>query len=105
MFRRKHWEIHNLCSSNRKRSWKRIGKDGEEVRKNISYILPFIHSTRFMASSLSNLDNNLSKKIHKNKCNYENYDKNCEECRVKYKYCDCFLEYTHFRYNLIEHKC
>ena len=58
-----------------------------------------------MASSLSNLDNNLSKKIHKNKCNYENYDKNCEECRVKYKYCDCFLEYTHFRYNLIEHKC
>ena len=39
----------------------RIDKNGEEITKNISYILQFIDSARFMASSLSNLVNNLSK--------------------------------------------
>ena len=43
----------------------RIDKNGEEVTKNISYILQFIDSTRFMASSLSNLVNNFSEGIHK----------------------------------------
>ena len=33
----------------------RINKNGEEVTKNISYILQFIDSGRFMASSLSSL--------------------------------------------------
>ena len=26
-------------------------------------------------------------------------------CRIKYKYCDCFLEYTNFKDDLIEYKC
>ena len=43
----------------------RINENGEEVTKNISYILQFIYSTRFMASSLSNLVNNFSEGIHK----------------------------------------
>ena len=34
---------------------KRIDKQGKENKENISYILQFIDSTRFMASSLSNL--------------------------------------------------
>ena len=38
----------------------RIDKNGEEITKNVSYILQFIDSARFMASSLSNLVNNLS---------------------------------------------
>ena len=38
----------------------RIDKKGEEITKNITYILQFIDSARFMASSLSNLVNNLS---------------------------------------------
>ena len=38
----------------------RIDKNGQEITKNISYILQIIDSTRFMASSLSNLVNNLS---------------------------------------------
>ena len=33
----------------------RIDKNGEEITKNISHILQFIDSARFMASSLSNL--------------------------------------------------
>ena len=42
----------------------RIYKIGEEITKNISYILQFIDSARFMTSSLSNLANNLSERIH-----------------------------------------
>ena len=48
----------------------RIDKNGEETRKNITYIIKFIYSARFMASSLSNLVNNLSEGIHRNKCKY-----------------------------------
>ena len=43
----------------------RIDKNGDKVTKNISYILQFIDSTRFMASLLSNLVHNLSERIHK----------------------------------------
>ena len=43
----------------------RIDKNEEEITKNIPYILQFIDSTKFMASSLSNLVNNLSERIHK----------------------------------------
>ena len=48
----------------------RIHKNGEEIPKNISYILQFIASPRFMASSLSNFVNNLSEAIHRIKCIY-----------------------------------
>ena len=47
-----------------------------------------------MASSLSNLFNSLSDGIHKIKCKYEYDGKKCEACGIKYKYCDCFIEYT-----------
>ena len=47
---------------------KRIGKNGEETTKPISYKLQFIDSARFMASLLSNLLNNLAEGIHKSKC-------------------------------------
>ena len=50
----------------------RIDKNGEEITKNISYILQFIDSARFMASSLSNLVHNLSEIIHKIKCTNTN---------------------------------
>ena len=58
-----------------------------------------------MASSLSNFVSNLDEGIHKNKCKYEHDDKKCETCRIKYKDCDCFLEYTNFKDDLREHKC
>ena len=29
----------------------------------------------------------------------------CETWRNKCKYCDCFLEYTNFKDDLIEYKC
>ena len=53
------------------------------------------------ASSLSNLVNNLSDGIYRIKCICGHDDKKCETCKMKYKYCYCFLEHT----NLLEYKC
>ena len=50
-----------------------------------------------MACSLSNLVNNLSEVIHKNKCSFGHDDKRCETCKIKYKYCNYFLEYRKFK--------
>ena len=77
----------------------------EKLQKNISYILQFIYSPRSMTSLLSNLVNNLSEGIHKIKCKYEHNNKKCETFTIKYKYCDCFLEHTSFKDDLIEYKC
>ena len=74
MFRRKHWKIHNLYSSNKKRGYKNW-KTGEEITKNISNIVTFIDSARYMACSLSNLVNNLSEGLHRIKCKLEHDDK------------------------------
>ena len=57
-----------------------------------------------MAGLLSNLVNNLSEGIHKIKCKFGHDDKTCEICGIKYNYCDCFLEYTNFKDDLIEYK-
>ena len=42
----------------------------EKVTKNISYMLQFIDSARFMARFISNPINNVSEGIHKIKCKY-----------------------------------
>ena len=59
-----------------------------------------------MSTSLSNLVKTLSERIQKIKCK-QGHDKKkkSETCEIKYKYCDCFLEYTNFHDDLIEHKC
>ena len=44
----------------------------------MSYISQFIDNARFMASSLSNLINNLSEGIHRIKCKHGHNDKQCE---------------------------
>ena len=59
----------------------RIDKNGEEITKTLSYILQFIYSARFMASSISNLLNNLSQGIHRIKCKYEHDDKKMGDLR------------------------
>ena len=58
-----------------------------------------------MVSFLSNFIDNFSEGIDKIKYKYRQDDKNCETCRIQYKYWDCFLEYTNFQDNLIEYKC
>ena len=58
-----------------------------------------------MATSLSNLVNNLSEGIHRIKSKCGHNDKKCETCGITYKVCDCFLEYTNFKDDLLEYKC
>ena len=54
----------------------RIDKNGEEITKNISNVLQFIDTGRFMASSLSNLVNNLSEELNKIKYKSQHDDHN-----------------------------
>ena len=58
-----------------------------------------------MASSLSNLVSNLSEGIYRIKCKFRHDAKKCETCGIKYKYCDCFLEYANFKDDLVGYKC
>ena len=69
----------------------------KKITKNISCRLQFIDSARLMASSLSNLVNNLSEEIQKIKCKYGHGDKKREICGIKCKYCDYFLKYINFK--------
>ena len=55
-----------------------------------------------MASSLSNLVNSVAEAIYKMKWKYGQDDKNWENCRIKYKGCNWFLEYTILKDELIE---
>ena len=63
----------------------------KKLQKNISYILQFIDSARFMASSISNLVNNLSEGIHSIKCKFAHDAKKCETGRIKLSTATVFL--------------
>ena len=67
---------------------RKIDKYGNEDIITISYRIKSIDSARFIESSLSNLVDNLADGIHK----------------IKYKDCDCFLEYESVKDNLIKYK-
>ena len=84
---------------------KRVFKNGKEPTKTIFYRRQFIDSTRFMASSLSGLVNNLAEGVHKIKCKYEHNNKKIEPCGIRYKDCEWRLEYPSVKNYLIEYKC
>ena len=58
-----------------------------------------------MASSLSNLVDNVAEGIHTIKCKYGHDNEKCETCEVKYKDFDFFLKYPNVKDDLIEYKC
>ena len=74
MSRGKQRKVQNFFCS-KKNEITKIDKDGNESVVNICHKITFIDSARFMASSLSNLVDNLAEGIHKIRC----------------KDCDCFL--------------
>ena len=39
------------------------------------------------------------------KCKFGHNDKKCEASGIKYRCCNCFLEYTNSKNDLIEYKC
>ena len=55
-----------------------------------------------MTSPLPNLVNNLSEGLRRIKCKLGHDDKKYETWGIKYKYRDCFHEYTNFKDNLME---
>ena len=57
-----------------------------------------------MASSLSNLISNLSEETYDIKCKYRHDNEKCETCGITYEECDCFLELTNFKKDLIKYK-
>ena len=67
----------------------RIGKNGEESTKTISD--RFADSERLMASSLSNLVNNLAEVIHKSKCKNGHDKKNMKRVGLNTKIMSVFL--------------
>ena len=74
---------------------KEVTKVDKEVNENIitiSYKIKLIDSVRFMASSLSNLVDDLAEGIHRIKL------KDCDS----FLDCDCFLEHESFKDKLIE---
>ena len=92
----KYIKIQNFFHSNRKRSYK-IDKDGNESVVTISYKITFTDSARFMATSLSNLVDNLTEGIHKIKCKYFNCFleyKSVKDKIMKYKYLSCNKDYS-----------
>ena len=76
---------------------KLIDKNGENVTETISYKLQFIDSARFMANLFSNLVDNPAEGIHKIKCKHGHDNNKCETCEIKYKDCECCLEYTNVK--------
>ena len=82
----------------------RIDKNVEKITKNISHVLQFLDSSRFMASSLSNLVNNLSEGIRRIKCKFGHDDKKCETCEINISIATD-LEYTSSKDDLTEYKC
>ena len=78
----------NLFCSNKKVITK-IDKKGNETVETVSYKMKFIDSIRFMERSLSNLVDNLTEGIYK----------------IKYKDCNCFLEYESVKDNSMKYKC
>ena len=64
--------------------------------------MQFIDSARFMASSLSNLVNNLPEGIHRIKCIYGHINKKCETFGIKYKSYEGIFECANFEDNLIK---
>ena len=63
----------------------------------MSYRLQFIDSAKFMASFLSHLADGILEIKYK----FGHDNKKCEFCGIKYKDCNCFLEYTNFENNLV----
>ena len=47
----------------------------------------------------------IEKGLHRIKSKLGHDDKKYETCGIKYRYCNCFLEYTNFKDDLIEYKC
>ena len=75
----------------------------KKLQKNISYIIQFIDSARFMAISLSNLVDNISERFNRIKCKVGHEDKILELVELNVSIVTVFLN-TQIQDNLMECK-
>ena len=75
----------------------------KKLQKHI-HILQFIDSARCMVSSLSNLVNNLSERLHRIKCKSQ-HDKNLKYVELNISIGHVFFEYANFKDDLINCNC
>ena len=54
-----------------------------------------------MATSLQNLVNNPTEGVRRSKFKYGQYNKKCGTCGIKYKDCECSLEYKNIKDDFI----
>ena len=98
LFRQKYWKIHKHYSSNRKEVT-RIDKNKEKITK-----IYLTYYSLLIAQDLWQVHYQILSIILWIKCKFRHDDGKCETCRIKYKYCDCFLEYINFKDDSIEYK-
>ena len=102
---RKNTEKHKIFSGPVEREIRNIENNSEENVRTISYEIKFIDGAKFMGTSLSNLIDNLAEQFHKIKYKYGLDNKKCRTCGFKYNNCECFLEYSNKKNDIIENKC
>ena len=76
----------------------------KKLQKSISYILQFIDSSVFMASSLSNLAIIFLKEFIELNVNLDAMVKNVKHVELNISFFNYFLKYKNFKDNLIEYK-
>ena len=77
----------------------------EEVTNTISCIFKYIGSARFMQAYYQILSIILLKEFIKLNVNLYLLIKKCKTCRIKYKDCECSLEYVSVKDDLVVYKC
>ena len=76
-----------------------MDQNGEEITKNICYILQFVDSARFMASSLSNLLNNFLKEFIKLNVYSDTIIKNVKHAKLSISFPAIFLNIQTLKIN------
>ena len=86
-----------------KKKLTRIDKNGEEITKSLSYSL--LRARNMWQAHYQILSIIFVKEFIKLNEKYAHDDRKCETCWITFKKCDCFLDYTNRKDDLIEYKC
>ena len=80
----------------------------KKLQKGISYLLPYyklliaqdLWQAHYQILSIISLKEFIELNVNTNMKR-----KKCQSCGIKYKHCNCFLDYTNFNDDLTDYKC
>ena len=81
----------------------KIIKESIKIEKTLQKLYPY--SFVIESESLSNLFVNFAEESNKTKCRYEHYNKKYQTIVFKSKDCECFLQYSNVKDNLVVYIC